>query len=190
MGTESAFTHPHYMLNSGSERQVTRSLASTIGPPFTPDTLQPARTLRPRPPKCLGMEDGFVLVRKPREDEEEVESVSEARYVHDIDDFVRSLEPSLWPLNVFLHDHPELGYKEHRAHDALTSFMQSQEGWAVSRSAYGMETAWVAVYDSGQPGPAISFNAEMGIVPPVKLIILILTGTHRRPPRAGSRLWP
>jgi hypothetical protein len=140
----------------------------TVRPPFLSDTLQPARTLRPRPPKSLGMEDGFVLVQKPREDGEEVESVDEAGYVHDIDSFVRSLELSLWPLNTFLHDHPELGYKEHKAHDALASFMESQEGWTVTRSAYGMETAWVAVYDSGKPGPAVSFNAEMGIMPSVK----------------------
>ena len=140
------------------------------------------------------MEDGFVLVRKPREDEEEeeeeVEGVAEAKYVYDIESFVRSLEASLWPVNVFLHNHPELGYKEHKAHDELTNFMQSQDGWVVTRSAFGMETAWMAIYDTGKPGPTVSFNAEMGIMPPVKLITLILTDTPRRSACTRPRLWP
>lgn len=105
------------------------------------------------------MEDGFILV--PRPGDEQGSEVPE--YLPDIDHFIASLEPLLWPLNSFLHDNPELAFKEHKAHDAMTSFMRSQEGWHVTSSAYGMETAWVAIYDSGRPGPVVSFNAEMGM---------------------------
>lgn len=107
------------------------------------------------------MEDGFVLVPKP--DEEQIHPEATCEYLPDIDQFLFGLEPSLWCLNSFLHNNPELGYKEHKAHNVLTCFMQSQKGWHVTRSAYGMETAWVAVYDSGHPGPVVSFNAEMGM---------------------------
>ncbi|KAM7183182.1 peptidase M20 [Naviculisporaceae sp. PSN 640] len=43
--------------------------------------------------------------------------------------------------------------------------MQSRPGWKVTRSAYGIKTAWTAVYDSGRPGPVVSFNAEMDALP-------------------------
>ncbi|GJN80079.1 hypothetical protein PLIIFM63780_003603 [Purpureocillium lilacinum] len=107
-------------------------------------------------------DDGFILVPRPgREQVEDPEQVPQ--YLPDIDDIIHGLEPSLWPLNTFIHYNPELGYKEHKAHDALTKFMESQAGWVVTRSAFGMETAWLAVYDSGRPGPTVSFNAEMGL---------------------------
>ena len=68
-----------------------------------------------------------------------------------------------WALNTFLHDNPELAYREHKAHHALTRFIQARdEGWHVTPSAYGIATAWIALYDSGKPGPVVSFNVEMG----------------------------
>lgn len=109
------------------------------------------------------MEDGFVLVPRPDE-EQQLSGTHVEKYLPDIDHFIRGLEPSLWPLNTYLHENPELGYKERKAHDVLTGFMQSREGWAITRSAYGMDTAWVAVYDTGRRGPAVSFNAEMGML--------------------------
>lgn len=83
-------------------------------------------------------------------------------YLEKISAYVDSLADALWPVNKTIHDNPELGYQEFIAHDALTKFMQSREGWKVQPSAYGMDTAWVAVYDSGKKGPVVSFNAEMG----------------------------
>lgn len=79
-----------------------------------------------------------------------------------ISSYIDSLAPTLWPINHKIHDNPELGFKEFIAHDTLTKFMQSQHGWKVTPSAYGMETAWVAEYNSGKKGPVVSFNAEMG----------------------------
>ncbi|KHO00529.1 uncharacterized protein MAM_01307 [Metarhizium album ARSEF 1941] len=108
-------------------------------------------------------EDGFVLVSRPGDDSEECKTWCE--YLPEIDHFIRGLEPLLWSLNSFIHDNPELAYREYKAHDALTNFMQFQEGWNVTRSAHGLETAWVAVHDSGRPGPTVAFNAEMDALP-------------------------
>ncbi|KAH6648328.1 hypothetical protein BKA67DRAFT_523011 [Truncatella angustata] len=103
--------------------------------------------------------DGFVFVTldgrvgQVRKDE--------PLYLSDISDYVDSRADDLWPLNKTVHDNPELGFKEIIAHAALTKFFKEQEGWKVTPSAYGMATAWVAVWDSGKKGPVISYNVEM-----------------------------
>jgi hypothetical protein len=79
-----------------------------------------------------------------------------------ISDYIDQNADTLWPINKKIHDNPELGYKEKIAHAALTGFLKTREGWKVTPSAYGLETAFVAVYDSGKKGPVISYNAEMG----------------------------
>ena len=84
------------------------------------------------------------------------------RYLRDIDNFIEELSDDLWVVNKQIHDNPELGYEERKAHALLTDFMKSRNGWKVTASAYGMETAWVAVNDSGKKGPVVSFNVEMG----------------------------
>ena len=83
-------------------------------------------------------------------------------FLDDISAAVDDLAASFWPINKTIHDNPELAYEEHHAHHVLTRFMAAQDGWRVTRSAYGIDTAWVAVYDSGRRGPVVSFNAEMG----------------------------
>ena len=119
-------------------------------------------------------EDEFVIIPRPCEGaESQITPLGSGReyptatpdYLPDISHVVNQLESLLWPLNCFIHENPELAYQEHKAHDALTSFMRSREGWHVTPSAYGMETAWRALYDSGMPGPVVSFNAEMGMSP-------------------------
>lgn len=88
-------------------------------------------------------------------------------YLDDVSRHIDDIADNLWPVNKTIHDNPELGYAEHIAHDVLTRFMASQPGWAVTRSAYDIETAWTAVFDPGQrEGAVISFNAEMGASPP------------------------
>jgi metal-dependent amidase/aminoacylase/carboxypeptidase family protein len=101
-------------------------------------------------------DDGFVLV--PRY----LEVYDHPHYISDIEQVVVGLDDIAWTLSCYLHDNPEIGFAEYKAHDALTDFMKSHEGWKVRPSAYGMDTAWVAVYDTGRPGPVVAFNAEMG----------------------------
>lgn len=121
------------------------------------------------------VEEDFILISREDKSPEDVsqhnrhpifpgdalQDVSK-NHLSEIDDFVDELRATLWPLNKFIHENPELAFKEYKAHDALTTFMRSQKNWNVTPSVYGMETAWVAVYDSGRTGPAVSFNVEMG----------------------------
>jgi amidohydrolase len=106
--------------------------------------------------------DGFVLVSREEACPPNVTQNASQEYLSEIDTTIESLRSSLWPLNKYIHDNPELAFKEYKAHDALTDFMRKQKGWHVTPSAYGMDTAWVAAFDSGKPGPVVSFNVEMG----------------------------
>ncbi|KAK4464997.1 hypothetical protein QBC42DRAFT_219670 [Cladorrhinum samala] len=125
-------------------------------------------------------EDGFIIVPKPnakrisnppdfttRDDDDGGDDGDDApHFLSEIDSFVNTVAEKLWPLNRFIHQNPELAYKEHKAHDALTSFFQTQPGWVVTRSAYGIPTAWTALFSSPhQPGPTVSFNVEMDALP-------------------------
>lgn len=82
-------------------------------------------------------------------------------YLSAISAYIDNLADTLWPVNLKIHNNPELGYQEHIAHDTLVSFLRTQKGWTVTPHAYGLPTAWLAVYDTGKPGPTVSFNAEM-----------------------------
>lgn len=103
-------------------------------------------------------DDGFILVPHSGYSIDR----REPQFLDPISQAVDSLLEEFWPINKKIHDNPERGFKEFIAHDVLTRFMKSQSGWVVTPSAYGMETAWVAVFDTGKRGPVVSFNAEMG----------------------------
>ncbi|RDL38510.1 putative peptidase m20 protein [Venustampulla echinocandica] len=109
------------------------------------------------------VEDDFVLVC--HDDAICRSADTSPKYIGEIDGFIDKASDDLWDVNKQIHDNPELGYEEHKAHALLTSFMKSRNGWKVTTSAYGMETAWVAVYDSGKKGPVVSFNVEMDALP-------------------------
>ncbi|KAF2715498.1 hypothetical protein K504DRAFT_457656 [Pleomassaria siparia CBS 279.74] len=101
-------------------------------------------------------EDGFVIVHH-----NDALRPSTPGYLDEIVDFVDFAANDLSAINTHIHDNPELGFEEYKAHDLLTGFLKSRTGWSVTTSAYGMATAWVAVYDSGRKGPVVSFNLEM-----------------------------
>jgi amidohydrolase len=63
-----------------------------------------------------------------------------------------------------IHDRPELGYEEHFAHELLTSLVERQ-GVAVTRGAYGLDTAFEAV--AGGDGPVIAICCEYDALPGV-----------------------
>jgi metal-dependent amidase/aminoacylase/carboxypeptidase family protein len=105
-------------------------------------------------------QDDYVLVC--RQDAQDNPRELGPQYLHDVSNFIESISDDLWIINKKIHDNPELGYKEYKAHALLTTYLKSQKGWKVTASAYGMDTAWVAVYDSGQNGPVVSLNIEMG----------------------------
>ena len=63
-----------------------------------------------------------------------------------------------------IHEHPELAFEEHHAHDALTAILE-REGIDVTRSAFGMETAFDAVV--GTEGPTVAICLEYDALPGV-----------------------
>lgn len=108
-------------------------------------------------------------------------------YLSDIDGFINQISEELWRVNTAIHDNPELGYEEHKAHALLTGFMKSKEGWRVTTSAYGMDTAWIAVYDSGRAGPVVSFNVEMGMSPlPTAHVVIVTDDRQTRCPASAT----
>ncbi|KAK3326912.1 hypothetical protein B0T19DRAFT_484126 [Cercophora scortea] len=112
-------------------------------------------------------DDDWVVVHKETNEGENDGQKVDDDFASQIDEFIEVLQACLWPLNTFIHGNPELAFKEYKAHKVLTDFMRSRQDWQVSTSAYGMETAWVAVYDSGAAGPVVSFNVEMDALPDI-----------------------
>lgn len=86
-------------------------------------------------------------------------SHSEA-YLDLISQYIEELSEDLREISLSIHDNPELQFKEYHAHRLLTGYLRKQDGWGVTPSAYGIETAFVASFDSGERGPVVSFNAE------------------------------
>jgi amidohydrolase len=61
-----------------------------------------------------------------------------------------------------IHAHPELAFEEHHAHALLTEILE-REGLDVTRSAYGLDTAFDA--RAGSEGPTIVVCAEYDALP-------------------------
>jgi metal-dependent amidase/aminoacylase/carboxypeptidase family protein len=81
----------------------------------------------------------------------------------------RDITKALRRLSKFIHDNPELCFKEHRAHNACIAFLEQycREGWKITSSAYDLETAWEAVYSQGVGGRRVVFCSEYDALPKV-----------------------
>jgi hypothetical protein len=112
------------------------------------------------------IEDDFVLVSNDKPSISDYIASSnvskEPSYLNSIATTIDKLSPILRPINLSIHDKPELGFREYHAHKVLTTFLSAQKGWVVTPHAYGIETAFIAVYDSGRKGHCVSFNVEYG----------------------------
>jgi len=64
-----------------------------------------------------------------------------------------------------IHEHPELCYEEHHAHELLAGVLED-EGFDVERGAAGMDTAFVASAGSGD-GPTIGIFCEYDALPEI-----------------------
>ena len=82
---------------------------------------------------------------------------------HVIQQAIESAETKLQVLNQYLYNNPELSFREHKAHHAITTLLQDQGGWRVERSAYGIETAFRAEFGAG--GRIVAVNAEYDALP-------------------------
>lgn len=88
---------------------------------------------------------------------------SDTAHLDTISKYVDSMYDELWNISKTIHDNPELGFKEIKAHDLLTSFLEEQEGWSVTRSLYNISTSFSAIYTGSGDGPIVSFNSEYGM---------------------------
>lgn len=75
---------------------------------------------------------------------------------------IDSFSEDLRSVSMDIHSHPELNFEEHHAHKALTGFLEGN-GFAVTRGAYDMPTAFKAVAGSG--GPTIAVMCEYDALP-------------------------
>ena len=60
----------------------------------------------------------------------------------------------LYELSSEIWRNPELGFKEYKAHELLTSFLE-KKGFAVEHSFTGIETAFRATFGSGRPNVCV-----------------------------------
>lgn len=81
-----------------------------------------------------------------------------------VDAVVDSHRDALLDTSHRIHANPELGYEERGAHDLLTSMLESA-GLEVTRSAYGLDTAFAA--RAGSEGPLVAVLCEYDALPGV-----------------------
>jgi metal-dependent amidase/aminoacylase/carboxypeptidase family protein len=75
---------------------------------------------------------------------------------------------ALRELSSYLLAHPELGFKEYLAHDACIAFLKKHcAEWKITPKAYGLDTAWEAVYSQGEGGRRIVYCSEFDALPDV-----------------------
>lgn len=75
---------------------------------------------------------------------------------------VDDADSKLHEVNKALHEHPELGYEEHFAHQTITAYLSSL-GYDVKKHAYGFDTSFEAEYGSG--GRLVIICAEYDALP-------------------------
>ncbi|HJP16463.1 MAG TPA: M20 family metallopeptidase [Acidimicrobiales bacterium] len=79
-------------------------------------------------------------------------------------ELIDDLEHELLEVSHAIHDEPELGYEEHKAHEILTSTLINH-GLNTERSAYGIKTAFEA--KAGNDGPTIAVLCEYDALPEI-----------------------
>jgi metal-dependent amidase/aminoacylase/carboxypeptidase family protein len=75
---------------------------------------------------------------------------------------------ALRDLSRYLLANPELAFKEYKAHDACIEFLSKHcHDWKITPKAYGLETAWEAVYSQGKGGRRVVFCSEYDALPEI-----------------------
>jgi metal-dependent amidase/aminoacylase/carboxypeptidase family protein len=77
---------------------------------------------------------------------------------------VDRLSQDILRVSLDIHGHPEPGLKEHHACALLTAEAAAR-GFAVQTPVADMDTAFVARYTSGKPGPQVAFLCEYDALP-------------------------
>ncbi|MEM7157977.1 MAG: amidohydrolase [Myxococcota bacterium] len=79
-----------------------------------------------------------------------------------IDELAAGLVPAVIEYRRDLHQHPELGNREHRTATVIAAHLE-KHGWTVRREV--AHTGLVAVLEGGKPGPVVALRAEMDALP-------------------------
>jgi metal-dependent amidase/aminoacylase/carboxypeptidase family protein len=66
---------------------------------------------------------------------------------------------------LWLNDHPEIGYEEHKAHAKVAAYLK-QQGFDVEEH-YKLDTAFRASYTHGKGGRVFGLNSEYDALPGV-----------------------
>lgn len=90
------------------------------------------------------------------------EHVGASPLAAEIDRLAAELEPAVVAYRRDLHEHPELGNREHRTAKVIGEHLRAH-GWTV-RSGVA-HTGLVAVLVGGRPGPVVALRAEMDALP-------------------------
>ncbi|MDX2213094.1 MAG: M20 family metallopeptidase [Oculatellaceae cyanobacterium bins.114] len=75
---------------------------------------------------------------------------------------IRTLQPGLVQWRRSLHQHPELGFREHITAEFITRKLQE---WGVEHQTGIATTGVVAVIHGSQPGPVLAIRADMDALP-------------------------
>lgn len=79
---------------------------------------------------------------------------------------VETLRQDIQRISLDIHGHPELGLQEHHACALLTA-EAAAKGFEVQTPVAGMDTAFIAKYTAGKPGPQLAFLCEYDALPGV-----------------------
>lgn len=79
---------------------------------------------------------------------------------------VDARDNELRELALQIHNHPELSFKEFKAVEYLTSFLE-KEGFHIEKGVAELETAFVAEWEGVSGGPTIAFIAEYDALPEI-----------------------
>lgn len=78
---------------------------------------------------------------------------------------IAASKAELTKLSLYISDHPELGFQEHKAAKHLTAFLE-EKGWDVERGYKDLETSFKATFSNGK-GRTFAFNSEYDALPGV-----------------------
>ena len=79
-------------------------------------------------------------------------------------EYIASKKADLLSISHKIHCNPELGLQEHKACELLVSTLR-ESGFEVETPVAGLDTAFIARYQSDKPGPRIGLAAEYDCVP-------------------------
>ena len=76
----------------------------------------------------------------------------------------QELHEKLCEISDYIYKNPELGNKEYKAVEVLTSFLK-EHNFEIEKGLLGIETAFRAIYDSKKEGPTIGYLCEYDALP-------------------------